>query len=66
MEANLHAKLTDAEQTIAATRTAAMASVQGIAQEAAVAIVAQLTGEAPSQAIAASAVETAINAEGLR
>jgi F-type H+-transporting ATPase subunit b len=66
VEAGLHAKLTAAEATIAATRTAAMANVQGIAQEAAIAIVARLTGTAPSQAIAASAVEAAINAEGLR
>jgi F-type H+-transporting ATPase subunit b len=61
VEASLHAKLTAAEGTIAATRTAAMANVQGIAQEAAVAIVARLTGEAPSQAAAAAAVKAAIN-----
>ena len=66
VEANLHAKLTAAEQTIAATRTAAMANVQGIAQEAAVAIVARLTGETPSAAAAAAAVKAAINAEGPR
>ena len=60
VEANLHAKLAAAEQTIAATRTAAMANVQGIAQEAAVAIVARLTGTAPSQAAAAAAVKAAI------
>jgi len=39
VEAGLHAKLAAAEQTIAATRTAAMANVQGIARQAAVAIV---------------------------
>jgi len=59
-EASLHAKLTAAEQTIAATKTAAMANVQGIAQEAAIAIVAQLTGKAPSAASAAAAVKAAI------
>src|SRR5216683_193454 len=48
-------------QTIAATRTAAMTNVQGIAQEAAIAIVARLTGKAPSQAAAAAAVKAAIN-----
>ena len=61
VEAGLHAKLTAAEETIAGTRTAAMANVQAIAQEAAIAIVARLTGEAPSQAAAAAAVKAAIN-----
>jgi F-type H+-transporting ATPase subunit b len=61
VEAGLHTKLAAAEQTIAATRTAAMANVQGIAQEAAVAIVARLTGKAPSEAAAAAAVTVAID-----
>jgi F-type H+-transporting ATPase subunit b len=61
VEAGLHEKLTAAEQTIAATRTAAMANVQSIAQEAAIAIVARLTGKAPSQAAAAAAVKAATN-----
>jgi len=61
VEASLHAKLTTAEQTIAATRTVAMAHVQGIAQEAAIAIVARLTGQTPSQAATAAAVKAAIN-----
>jgi F-type H+-transporting ATPase subunit b len=61
VEAGLQSKLTAAEATIAATRTAAMAHVQGIAQDAAIAIVARLTGEAPSQAAAAAAVKAAIN-----
>jgi F-type H+-transporting ATPase subunit b len=60
VEANLQAKLSAAEQAIAATRTAAMANVQGIAQEAAIAIVARLTGQAPSQATAAAAVKAVI------
>jgi F-type H+-transporting ATPase subunit b len=60
VEANLHGKLAAAEQTIAATKTAAMANVRGIAEEAAIAIVARLTGTAPSQAAAAAAVAAAI------
>ena len=59
-EAGLHCQLSAAEQAIAAKRTAAMANVQGIAQEAAVAIVTRLTGQAPSQAAAAAAVEAVI------
>jgi F-type H+-transporting ATPase subunit b len=61
VEASLHAKLTAAEQTIAATRTAAMANVQIIAKEAAVAIVARLTGTAPSEAAATAAVKAALD-----
>jgi F-type H+-transporting ATPase subunit b len=61
VEANLHAKLAVAEQTIQATRTAAMSSVQGIAKEAAIAIVAQLTGKAPTEEAAAAAVKTALD-----
>jgi len=60
VEASLHGKLTAAEQTIAATRTAAMANVQSIAQELAIAIVERLTGKAPSKATAAAAVKAAI------
>jgi F-type H+-transporting ATPase subunit b len=60
VEASLHAKLTAAEQTIATTRTAAMANVQSIAQEAAIAIVMRLTGKAPSKAAATAAVKAAI------
>jgi F-type H+-transporting ATPase subunit b len=59
VEADLHAKLSTAEQAIAASRMAAMANVQSIAQDAAVAIVARLTGKAPSKADAAAAVKTA-------
>jgi F-type H+-transporting ATPase subunit b len=61
VEANLHAKLADAEQTIATTRTAAMANVQGIAKDAAVAIVTQLTGKAPTEEAAAAAVKAALD-----
>lgn len=60
VEAGLHAKLTAAEETIAATRTAAMAHVQSIAQEAAIAIVSRLTGQAPSPSSAAAAVKAVI------
>lgn len=60
VEADLHGKLTAAEQAIAATRTAAMANVQGIAQEAAIAIVARLTGNAPSATAAAAAVKAVV------
>jgi hypothetical protein len=37
-----------------------MANVQGIAQDAAIAIVMRLTGQAPSQAAAAAAVKAVI------
>jgi F-type H+-transporting ATPase subunit b len=59
VEADLHAKLSAAEQVIAASRTAAMANVRSIAQDAAIAIVARLTGKAPSKADAAAAVDSA-------
>ena len=61
VEASLHAKLAAAEQTISATRMAAMANVQGIAKEAAIAIVARLTGKAPAEEAAAAAVKAAID-----
>jgi F-type H+-transporting ATPase subunit b len=56
LEGELNAKLADAERTIAATKTAAMANVRGIAVDAAGAIVQQLIGTQPSTA----AVETAV------
>jgi F-type H+-transporting ATPase subunit b len=61
VEANLQAKLAAAEQTIQATRTAAMSNVQVIAKDAAIAIVAQLTGKAPTEEAAAIAVKTALD-----
>jgi F-type H+-transporting ATPase subunit b len=61
VEANLHAKQATAEQTIATTRTAAMANVQGIAKDAAVAIVTRLTGKAPTDEAAAAAVKAALD-----
>ena len=47
LEAELNTRLAKAEQEIAATKTAAMGNVRGIATEAATAIVEQLTGAAP-------------------
>ena len=61
VEASLHAKLAAAEQTITAKRMAAMANVQGIAKEAAIAIIAQLTGKAPTEEAAAAAVKAVID-----
>lgn len=61
VEANLHIKLAAAEQTIQATRSAAMANVQGIAKDAAIAIVQRLTGKAPTEEAAATAVKTALD-----
>ena len=48
VDAKLHARIAEAEKTIAATRTAAMTNVRGIASEAAAAIVERLTGIAPA------------------
>ena len=58
LEERLAAKLADAEKTIAATRTAAMSNVRGIAADAASAIVQRLTGQAPE----GKTVEAAVNA----
>jgi F-type H+-transporting ATPase subunit b len=60
LEANLHSKLAGAEKTIAATKSAAMSNVKGIAQEAAAAIVNRLTGITPTADAVARAVEEAI------
>jgi F-type H+-transporting ATPase subunit b len=60
LEAELNARLAKAEQTIAATKTAAMANVQGIAADTAGAIVERLTGTAPSGAAVAAAVADAL------
>ena len=56
LEGQLNLKLTEAEKTIAATKTAAMANVRGIAIDTATAIVERLIGTAP----AGSAVEAAV------
>jgi F-type H+-transporting ATPase subunit b len=55
LEDQLGARLAEAEKTIAATKTAAMANVRGIAVEAAAAIVTRLTGvTAPEPSVAAA------------
>jgi len=48
LEDQLQVKLADAERTIAGTKQTAMASVHGIATDAAKAIVERLTGKAPA------------------
>ncbi len=48
LEAQLHEKLAAAEQSIAATRTAAMGNVRTIAADTAAAIVERLIGQAPA------------------
>jgi F-type H+-transporting ATPase subunit b len=60
LEAALNAKLAEADKAIAATKSAAMANIRSIAQEAAAAIVARLIGTAPPQAEVAAAVDAAI------
>lgn len=60
LEERLSVELADAEKSIAATKSAAMMNVRGIAEEAAAAIVARLTGAAPSPAAVATAVDEAI------
>src|SRR5207248_11001098 len=56
LEERLSIKLAEAEKAIAATRTAAMSNVRGIAADAAVAIVQRLTGIAPDgQSVKAAA-----------
>jgi F-type H+-transporting ATPase subunit b len=56
LEAQLNARLAEAEATIAATKQAAMANVQGIATDAAAAIVLRLIGTAPASDALSSAV----------
>jgi F-type H+-transporting ATPase subunit b len=56
LESQLNSKLAEAEKTIAATKTAAMANVRRIAVDTASAIVQRLIGTAPSS----SAVEAAV------
>jgi F-type H+-transporting ATPase subunit b len=59
LEAELHAKLAAAEQSIAATRTSAMGNVGSIAAETAGAIVERLIGTAPAERDVAAAVAEA-------
>jgi F-type H+-transporting ATPase subunit b len=56
LEAQLHERLAAAEQSIAATRTAAMGNVRGIAADAASAIVERLIGKAPAAQDVAAAL----------
>jgi len=60
LEERLSIKLAEAEKAIAATRTAAMSNVRGIAADAAVAIVQRLTGIAPDGKSVKAAVEASL------
>ena len=60
LDEQLNIKLADAEKTIAATKTSAMANVRTIATDAAGAIVARLTGAAPADTAVASAVDSVL------
>jgi F-type H+-transporting ATPase subunit b len=60
LEHDLNAKLAEAEETIAATKLAAMANVRGVAVEAAAAIVERLIGVAPPADVVTRAVERAL------
>ena len=56
LEAQLHERLAAAEQSIAATRSAAMGNVRTIAADTAAAIVERLIGKAPAQQEVAAAL----------
>ena len=60
LDASLNARIAAAENSIAATKAAAMVNVRGIATEAAAAIIERLTGTAPASldGIAAAVAET--------
>ena len=60
LEERLNARLAEAEKTIAATKSAAMTNVRGIATEAAAAIVTRLTGVAAPEAKVTAAVDAAL------
>jgi F-type H+-transporting ATPase subunit b len=60
IEDELNTKLADAEKSIAATKTAAMANVRGIAGDAAKAIVERLIGSVPGDATVDAAVADAL------
>lgn len=59
-EAELAAKLAEAEATIATTKTSAMSNVRDLGGDIAVAIVTKLTGQAPTAAEATAAVDQAL------
>src|ERR1043165_7996352 len=60
LEGRLNAQLAESEKSIAATKSAAMANVRGIAVDAASAIVERLTGTAPAAPAVAAAVDDAL------
>ncbi len=60
LEGELTTKLAAADRTIAKTKAAAMLNVQGIAQEAAAAIVQRLIGKAPAPQAVEAAVKQAL------
>ena len=60
LEAKLNAQLAEAEKPIAATKSAAMANVRGIAVDAAAAIVERLIGMAPPAPPSRPAVDEAL------
>jgi F-type H+-transporting ATPase subunit b len=60
LERKLDAELAEADKSITATKTAAMANVRGVAVEAAAAIVERLIGAAPAQDIVTRAVDRAL------
>jgi F-type H+-transporting ATPase subunit b len=63
LERQLAQRLADAEKTIAATRTAAMRNVRGIAKDAAAAIVQRLTGALPDGKTVESAVDASLKGQ---
>ena len=60
LEAELNVKLAEAEKTIAASKTAAMLNVRGIAADATRAIVERLIGKVPADAAVDAAVSEAL------
>jgi F-type H+-transporting ATPase subunit b len=60
LEAKLNTQLAEAEKSIAATKSGAMANVRGIAVDAAAAIVERLVGTAPAAPAVAAAVDEAL------
>jgi F-type H+-transporting ATPase subunit b len=60
LEAELNAKLAEAEKAIAATKQSAMTNVRSIAADAAAAIVERLIGTAPAEPAVAAAVDDAL------
>ncbi len=60
LEAKLNVQLAEAEKTIAATKSAAMTNVRGIAVDAAAAIVERLIGTTPPAPAVAAAVDDAL------